>query len=70
MWSVRPAATYVSVVMRDRSIGVPRTVMAPGCAIWFSATMSSIWWWKADVSRVVSAFQARMSKAGGSWPSR
>ena len=44
--------------------------MAPGCTSWLPATMSSTWWWKAEVSLVVSAFQARMSKAGGSLPSR
>src|SRR5690242_4937397 len=65
-----PGTTYVSQAMRDRSIGVPRTVRAPGWVSWLPATMSSIWWWKAELSLVWSAFQARMSKAGGSWPSR
>jgi len=33
----------------------PRTVREPGCTSWLSATMSSTWRWKAEVSRVVSA---------------
>ena len=43
------------------SMGVPRTVMPPGCTIRFPSTMSSICRCKAAGSRVVSAFQARKS---------
>ena len=54
----------------DRSIGAPSTVTAPGLTILFRIAKSTKSACSCAGIRVVSAFQNRMSNAGGFFPSR
>ena len=67
---VGPPGRHVRIASDARQVDRRTQDGRPDAPAGSLAMLFSSWWWKADAAGVVSAFQARMSKAGGSWPSR